>query len=145
VLVKAPKYRRPISLNQDKILKILFKFRFVSCDLLAKCLDKDRSTAYENLYVLVNQGYVIKKYDSSYRFRLRPAIYYLAAKGVRYLLDNSQLNPSTLKGMYQNGSKDDEHIDRHLLVMRLSLAIRRLYPGQFDSFTKTELAGYNRI
>lgn len=142
VLVKSPKYRRPLNVNQDKLLKILFKFRFVSTELLAEYLARDKATVYEKLYVLVNQGYVTKKYDSSYRLGLKPARYYLSAKGVRYLLDKTNIYRSTLRGMYQNSSKSDESIDRCLLLMRLHLKIGQLYPNQFEIFSQSEMAQF---
>ena len=55
--------RYKISPTQGKILGSLFKYRFLTSDLLAALMKKDRSTIYERLAVLVDQGYVAKKYD----------------------------------------------------------------------------------
>ncbi|MCA9348405.1 replication-relaxation family protein, partial [Candidatus Saccharibacteria bacterium] len=80
-----PKTRYKISSSQLDILLLVLKYRFVSSDILAECLSRDRSTIYERLSVLVDQGYVIKLYDKTYRLRQGPVIYYLAPAGIRYL------------------------------------------------------------
>ena len=46
--------RKQLSVGQIKVLGIVYKFRFVSSELLAKCLGKDRSTIYERLAVIKN-------------------------------------------------------------------------------------------
>ncbi len=139
MLVKEPSYRHKLSSEQIGLLKVLFKFRFVSTELLAGYLDRDKSTIYERLYVLGNQGYTAKLYDKNYRFRGRPATHCLAAAGIRYLLDNSDLDPVILRGMYRNQSYSEAIIDRHLLVMKLYLVFEKLYGQQFELYTKTEL------
>ena len=61
------KTRYTISKSQESILRALYKYRFLTSDLLAALLKKDRSTIYERLAVLVDQGYVAKKYNGTYR------------------------------------------------------------------------------
>jgi DNA-binding PadR family transcriptional regulator len=139
VLNVSPKYRRPLSNKQVSLLELVFKFRFVSVELLAEVLGKDRSSIYENLYVLVKQEYVTKRYDKTYRLRQRPASYCLATKGIRYLRENTDTSQKGLRNMYKNKRMDEEHIDKCLLIMKVALTLNKQANNVFDIATKYEL------
>ena len=134
-----PKYRRPLSSKQVYLLKLVFKFRFVSVDLLAEILGRDRSSVYENLYVLVKQEYIAKRYDKTYRLRQRPASYYLNTTGIRYLKENTNLSQKALRNMYKNKSMTEEYIDKCLLVTRIALTLNKQTNHAFNISTKYEL------
>ena len=156
MLVKNPKYHKRLSNIQVQLLLALFKFRFVSTDLLAEVLKKDRSTIYEGLYNLEKQGLVHKFHDKTYRRRGRPAIYCLAAGGIKYLKQHSELDQTTLKNFYKNKRivTDEEErvqeaaayttatasiVDKHLLVAQLFNRILALTGDTFHIHTKYEL------
>lgn len=128
-----PKTRYSISSSQLELLLFVLKYRFVSSDLLAECLDKDRSTIYERLSVLVDQGYLVKLYDKTYRLRQRPVIYYLASAGIRYLkkagYEKTQLH-------YKNKDFTDEQIDEQFLLTKLARAVFAHYKDKFNLYTK---------
>jgi predicted transcriptional regulator len=134
-----PKYRRPLSAKQVRLLQVVFKFRFVSVDLLAEYLSKDRSSIYENLYVLVKQEYIAKQYDKTYRLRGRSASYCLATKGIRYLRENTNTSEKALRNMYKNKNMDETHIDKCLLVVRVALTLNKQANHAFDISTRYEL------
>jgi DNA-binding PadR family transcriptional regulator len=134
-----PKYRRPLSAKQVSLLQVVFKFRFVSSDLLAEYLGKDRSSVYENLYVLVKQEYIAKRYDQTYRLRQRPASYCLSTKGIRYLRENTNTSEKALRNMYKNKNIDETLIDKCLLVMRIANTLHKQTNNKFDIVTKYEL------
>lgn len=129
------KTRYKISKAQLELLLLILKFRFVSSDILAECLGKDRSTIYERLSVLVDQEYVIKKYDKTYRFRQRPVIYYLAPAGIRLLMREGF---PRARIHYKNKDFTDELIDEQLLLGHLSRTIASHYSGKFKLLTKYE-------
>ena len=141
MLVSKPKYRRPVSSNQDLLLWLLFKFRFVSTDLLAEFLGKDRSTVYESLYVLEQQGYVHKIYDSTYRLRQIPARYTLASEGIKHLLAKGSGNPSQLRYFYRNRSAKPEHIEHSLAVLSVFVRIKQQTSKRFAVYSGSEIAG----
>lgn len=128
-----PKTRYSVSSSQVVLLLWILKYRFVSSDVLAESLKKDRSTIYERLSVLVEQGYVVKVYDKTFRLRQRPVIYYLAPAGIRYLkkagYDRTQLH-------YKNKNFTDEQIDEQLLLAKISRAISTPYGTKFKCYTK---------
>lgn len=143
MLEKSVKYRRPLNSNQVRILKILYKFRFVTSDVLAEYLKKNKSTIYESLFVLQKQGYIAKRYDPSYRIRHRPASYSLANIGIRYLKEHSELNQATLRNFYKNKNLSEEQIDSYLHIAALYLLLKRQTGTQFDICTKYEMGPEN--
>lgn len=143
VLVVEPKYRRPISKQQTRLLKLLYKFRFASTDLLAEIVERDRSTIYESLYVLAKQGYVYKRYDSSYRLKQLPASYTLDRRGIKLLLaaDDGYANARRLHYFYRNKSASAEQVAHCLSVMAVFNRLRQVYGKQtFAYLSSSELA-----
>lgn len=128
--------RYRISSSQEQLLLYLHKYRFITSDLLAEILKKDRSTIYERLSVLEQQGYIAKQYDSSYRIRRRPATYCLAPTGIRYLkhrdIKRTQLH-------YKSRNFTEDQIDLHLQYMKIGIILKKQYPNKFNSFTKYQL------
>lgn len=120
----------------------MYKFRFVTTDLLAEMLHKDRSTLYESLHVLEQQAYVYKFYDTSYRIRGRPATYCLAAKGIRHLRDTTSLSHTTLRNYYKNkrvATDNQALVDHCLLVFRIANIFRSILGSNYHICTKNEL------
>lgn len=130
-----------ISKNKQQILLYLHKYRFLTSDLLAELLSKDRSTIYERLFVLEKQGYIAKQYNKTFRLRGRSATYCLAPAGIRYLkhhgYERTQLH-------YKNKYFTDEQIDTQLLYIKIWLIFRKNYPDKFYGYTKYQLnpSGY---
>ncbi len=101
MLEKSPKYRRQLSVKQIGLLKLVYKFRFVSTDLLAEAESRDRSTVYECLYVLEKQGFVAKRYDKTYRLAGKPASYFLTPQAIGLLRKYDDLSEKSLRNMYK--------------------------------------------
>lgn len=130
-----PKTRYKISKSQIELLLVVLKYRFVSSDVLAGCLGKDRSTIYERLSVLVDQEYIVKLHDKTYRLRERPAIYYLAPKGIRHLKNIGQERTQL---HYKNKTFTDEQIDEQFLLGELARTIQRAHEDRLGLITKYE-------
>jgi len=131
-----PKTRHKISDSQVTLLLAVRKYRFVSSDVVAESIGKDRSTVYERLSVLVDRGYVVKMYDKTYRLRQRPVIYYLAPLGIRYL---KKLGHERTQLHYKNKTFSDEQIDEQFLLGQMARAIRRQYDDKLILYTKYQL------
>jgi predicted transcriptional regulator len=87
-----PKYRRPLNNNQQDILRLLYKFRFSTSELIAKYLNKPNvKLVQKKLKLLEDRGYVAKRYDKSYKLRGKAARYYLTPKAARLLGRLNQL------------------------------------------------------
>jgi hypothetical protein len=133
-----------MSKSQLQLLLVIFKFRFVSSEYIGSWLHKDKSTIYERLSVLVQQGYVHKDYDNTYRLRLRPAIYSLTTKVIKYLRGSGvTLHESALRNMYKNSSASLQLIDHSLNVFKLCILLKYQYPDSFALFTRSELSAFD--
>ena len=64
-----------LSGQQQRILKLLFKFRFVSAGLLADVMGIRREGVYQVLEQLVSKGLVTKVYKEEWRIDRKPAYY----------------------------------------------------------------------
>jgi predicted transcriptional regulator len=136
------KKRYKLSNQQTLLLLSVFKYRFITSELLAELLHKDRSTIYERLAVLVEQGYIVKKYESTYRIDRRPATYYLAPAGIRYLkslgIERTQIH-------YKNKTMLEAQIDEYYRYPKYSMAIHQNYPDTFRTHTKYQLDPENYL
>lgn len=130
------KTRYKISDSQMSLLIALFKYRFLTSDLLSELLNKDRSTIYERLAVLVDQGYVAKKYESTYRIDRRPACYYLAPVGIRHLKSKGYKRTQI---HYKNKDLTESQIDEYYRYPKLSLMVRKNYLKMYRTISKYQL------
>ena len=140
MIVKEPKFRKQVNSKQQVLLYLCFKFRFISLDVVAEHLGKNRSTVYESLVVLGQQGYIAKQYDPSFKLRHRPASYTLAPKGINYLMKTGQCDEQHLKNFYKNRKAPEELIDRHLLIYKAFIAFKRRYGEHYGVLTRYELS-----
>lgn len=145
--IKQPKYRKQLSKNQIDLLSVVCKFRFVTVPLIAEWRDKDKSTIYERLLVLTEQGYLHKTYDKRWRLLGKPAVYSLSAKGIKTVRDtmNGHFTEAVLKNQYKNNSASLQLVDHSLAVARLCLQFKQQYGDTVDIFTKAELAKYDQF
>jgi len=129
--------------KQVHLLKMMYKFRFVSSSVLAGYKGVRVSAINKSLNILVDHGYIARNYRKDYRILGKGASFYLKPKGLTYLRDNFKLNEKVLHAMYKNNSVGQAFIDHNLAVLSVYLALRNSYPDTFHIFTKTELADYN--
>lgn len=134
-----------LSTNQQRLLKLLFKFRFISTQSLADVLTIGRRSAYEALEQLVEKGLVDKFYDTDYRYAKKPAYYYLNKSGVtrvRKLLDTTE---SAVHPLYKNDSATPEFVSHCLTAAACYIAIKKTLPEDSDIFTKAEINRFSQL
>ena len=107
--------------------------------LLAEYLHKDKSTVYEQLLTLVGQELLTKNYDSSYRLPPKAATYCLAAKGIRYLRDTTELSRRALRNQYKNKAASEQLVEQCLKTFEFAIRLRRQYEDAFDILSKSDL------
>ena len=119
----------------------------MSVPLLSSWLEKDKSTIYEQLLGLTEQGYLCKTYDSSYRLQLRSATYALTANGIKYLRDttNGMLSETALRNMYKNRTASDKLVMQSLNTFKICLQLKQNYPDTFKLFTKSEMTKFEQF
>lgn len=139
---KQPKYRRPLNDKQILILKLLYKFRFLTAGLLKTAQGhKYQATHNDRLKVLYQQEYIGRHYDSSYRIDRRYAEYFILPKGINALKTLDIFRSKTLDNLYKDKSAKPQFIAHSLGIFELYNVFRRLYPDIFSFYTKTELTG----
>jgi hypothetical protein len=138
--------RQQLNQGQLDVLKAIYKFRFGTRDLIAASLGKQNGNPiYSRLSILEQQGFVAKRYDTSYKLHGRAAEYYLTPPGLRVLREHLKLDgldDRAIKTSYKDKAASDQFISRALAVFSVSNHLANLYsPLQF--FTKRELPAYD--
>jgi hypothetical protein len=146
VLIKQPQYRKRLSQSQLKLLALICKFRFVTVPLLSEWQNKDKSTVYERLDVLTEQDYLHKTYERKWRLLGKPAVYSLAAKGIKALRNNTEyFCEAVYKNQYKNKSASIEFIDHSVDIAWLCSELRKQYGNSFDIFSKAEITRFDEF
>lgn len=128
-----------LSSQQQRILKLLFKFRFISAQLLAQVMGISRPGVYQALEALVDKGLVIKVYENEFRIDRKPAYYYLNKQGVTTVRKLMDVKESVVHALYKNDVATPEFIEHCLATARCYAAIARFLPADTDIFTKAEV------
>ena len=134
-----------ISNQQQRALKLLFKFRFISTQLLANIMGIGRRSTYEVLEILVSKGYVDKVYEKDYRYAKKPAYYYLNKAGVTAVRKLLGVNESVVHALYKNDKVTDEFIERCLNVAAIYTALNPTLPKETQIFTRTEINRFTQF
>jgi hypothetical protein len=136
------KHRSSISNGQLAILKLLYTFRFGSSELLRISLGLNEGPGvYKKLKILCDDGYIARRYDSSYKIKGMPAAYYLLAKGYRELQklpEYQAVDDKLIKYSYKDKTVGKPFISRNLSIYRATIELQRLHPP-IRIFTKREL------
>ena len=139
---KQPKYRRPLNDKQILILKLLYKFRFLTVGLLQSAQGhKYQATHNDRLKVLYDQKYIGRHYNDSYRIDRRYAEYFILPDGINALKSLNIFKPTVLNNLYKDKTAKPQFIAHSLGIFELYNTVRRLYPNTFSFYTKIELTG----
>jgi len=139
-----PKYRRPLNDKQLEILQTIYQFRFVTSPLLARLFNIRQSKAHERLQILLDQGYIGRRYETTYRLQGKAASYYLFQKGADVLsaADKDTYVPSVLKRLVKDEGRSDRFIGHWLALLEICCQLKTHYGGSLRFFTTTELIRY---
>lgn len=137
-----PKYRRPLNTEQIQILKLLYKFRFVSAALLKKHFAKSNPgmNVFRRLETLEQQGFIAKRYFDNYRLLHKPVAYHLLPEGIRKLQESKSLGlDARFKAIYKDRSVSEQFIQDcfDILDIYVSLQSRNV---DIKFFTKQDLS-----
>ena len=127
--------------TQLEILNQIYKYRFVTINLLQASLDLNSySTLQRKLEVLIERNLVGKDYKPIYHLRHIHAAYYLRPEGLRAL---AKSDPSIrlTKASYAENSRSRAFIDQYLAVYNSLNLLQRLFP-LIKAYTARDLASY---
>lgn len=140
----AYKARRPLNTNQLDTLRLIYRFRFVTTELVARHKNKKRNAVINNhVRVLYEQDYIGRHYDPSYKLRGKHAVYYLLPKGLAALKQRDATIMGSSKTIYNDRHASEGFIDHSLAVFTVACAFRGLYGDNKKFFAKTELMVYD--
>jgi len=134
-----------LSQQQQRILKLLFKFRFVSAKLLAQVLGIRADSTYEVLERLVASDLVVKVYEKHYRIDRKPAYYYLSKPGVTIVRGLLDVRESAIHALYKNDTASNEFVEHSLDVLACYPAIRQNASEGSDLFTRAEINRFKQF
>jgi hypothetical protein len=138
-------HRKKLNTEQIEVLELLYKFRFGSNDLTAQYFGKkDRSFVFKRLSILLDQGFIAKRFDSSYRIQGKPAAYYLLPAGARKLQEhrNPEDEEVNIKSIYKDKSISETFIQHSLNIFAAYNQLKAHYGDSLDFFTKSDLTSY---
>ncbi len=139
-----PKYRRKLNPAQLEVLKLLYRFRFASSDVLAQHFGKSSGVfVYKRLKILQEQGYIIKRFDSSYRIQGKPATYCMSPMGGRMLQEHEPSAAINIKGLYKNKANSEAFVRRCIDMFIIHNQLRASHGDVLNFFTKSEISTYD--
>lgn len=136
-----PTHRKKLNTEQIEVLKLLYRFRFGSNNLIAQYFDKkNRSFVFDRLKRLQEQDLILKRFDGKYRLMGKPASYSLSPRGARTVQVYLDLDePINLKATYANKTVQEPFIEHCLNIFEVFNSLRAQYGEKLKFFTKTEL------
>lgn len=140
-----PKYRRPLNTAQLAILHELYRFRVGTTQLLTTALHiTNKNLLNRKLNVLLEQNYIARIYEPSYRLTHKHASFFLSDKGVKALKDLPEKNysPRVLASIKRLKKPSDKFVDHALGVFETCNLIKAEIGDAVRLFTKSELADF---
>ncbi|MEO5948904.1 MAG: MarR family winged helix-turn-helix transcriptional regulator [Candidatus Saccharimonas sp.] len=134
-----------LTVQQQRILKLLFKFRFVSALLLGQVMGISRVSVYGVLEKLVVKKLVTKIYNNEFRIDRKPAYYYLNKTGVTAVRKLMDARESAVHTLYKNDEATEEFIEHCLKLAYLYTAVLQHLPENTDIFTRTEINRFKQF
>jgi hypothetical protein len=125
--------------KQLRLLHDVFRFRFVSAPLLTRYLGLKHNSIIKNLAILVDQGYIARQYDKSYKIDRKPALYYLDKKGITLLMKDPDMESKTLHALYKNSVLSDALKQHCLDALFVYTTLQASFP-RLPIYTKMEYA-----
>jgi DNA-binding PadR family transcriptional regulator len=133
---------RKLNDDQQAILKLLLKFRFITRQSITKLFANSHPgmDVYRKLQVLEKRGLIAKRFESSYRLLGKPAAYYLLPEGGRKLQDDKDAAESKtrIKAIYKDKSVSEQFIDECHDIFNTYVSLNEHNAG-LKFFTKADL------
>ena len=142
--MEKPKSRKRLNALQKDILLALYKFRFVTRDLIVEYQGhKSKTYTYYRLKFLVEQGYIGKRFNNFDKINRRPVVYHILPKGIGSLKQEPNLNKTIINAMYKDRSASQEFMDRCLTAFAIYNKLNQLYSNRLNFYSKSELSEYD--
>jgi DNA-binding Lrp family transcriptional regulator len=138
--------QRSLNNGQLELLVLITKYRFVTVKQLSETLSIQVSALHEKLDILQKQGYVIKRYDASYKFKGRPAGFCVTPRTLRLLKELGKakyITDNLIKISYKDKSQASEQfMDDCFTIFDMAKNLERSYPG-IKLYTARQLSSFD--
>ena len=138
--------RSTLRQGQIDILRILYKYRFSSRQLLADSLHiAAGSNLYEKLNVLMRHKLVARRYNARLKLQGIPAAYYLIPKGFKTLqtIDSRQcITDRTIRSSYRDKIVGQAFINHTLAVHKYTNTLTHKHPT-LRTFLRRDMSRYD--
>lgn len=124
--------------QKQRILLLIYKFRFVTKPLLAEILKIRHDSTYEALESLVKSELIVKVYEQSWRIDRRPAHYYLSKKGVTAVRKLLDVKEGAINSLYKDENASKDFISECLTTLACYIPLKQQFPDA-DIRSRTEL------
>lgn len=145
-IVKQKYIRSTLNSSQIKLLELVYKYRFVSRQLVANSLGiKYGSSLHERLEVLVKNEYLGRRFEKQLKLQGIPAAYYLTPRGLRALQSlpgHEAITASVIKGSYNDKTVGMSFVAHTLNIYKYTSLLMQHYPS-LKVFSKRDIARYN--
>jgi Mn-dependent DtxR family transcriptional regulator len=140
-----PKLTYKLNDKQLNLLKLIYKFRFVTATQIADYKNL-KPYAINNAFKRLMERELIKRhYNSSYKLHGKSARYYLAPASLKLLRDEHGLNREVLHARYKDHSISEPFMDHTIEVLQNFISIQNSQPKTFQIFTRYELQGIDHF
>lgn len=133
---------RTLNKKQLDILRLLYRFRFATTELLVQALEtKSKIKMNERLKVLLDQEYIGRNFEPEYRLLRKHATYYLLPKGIESLkqVPDNKFSLSVLRSIRNDQKRSDQFIEECLSIFSVFCQLKALHAGNLHFFTKSQL------
>ncbi len=137
---------RQLNHSQQEILLILYKFRFATRSLIVNYQElKSPTYTHYRLQNLLQQEYIGRHYDGSYRLQNKEANYFVLPKGVRFLKEKIEVNEPILNLMYKDRIASQRFINHSIEVFKVYCTLKQKHKDNLEFFTKSCLNTYDNF
>jgi hypothetical protein len=132
-------HRKNLNKDQLQVLYLLYRFRFGTSELIAECQHISKRYMNIRLGILVDQQYIGRNFDRSYKLRNQHASYYLLTKGIKLLKEKPDFNPTVLRNIAKDRHASERFIAHSLDVFAIYCQLKQPYGDSLKFFTKSYL------
>lgn len=143
--MSSPNNLKPVTAKQLYLLKLLYKFRFATRELLEGSKQQDRSIMRKRLNLLLKLEYIGRNYDASYRQLNKPASFYLKPQAIKLLKTQPNLANSVLQNAYKDKTAGQAFIVHCLNIFTIYRKLQGLYGDNLSFYSRSELANYDHF
>lgn len=134
-----------LTISQQRVVKLLFKFRFLSASGLGQVMGIRRASTYEALEKLVDKELVTRVYPDKYITERKPAYYYLNKSGVTAVRKLMDVPESVVHTHYKNDQATEEFVVHCQALAQLYVDLLPTLPDGTDVFTKAEINRFDQF